>query len=565
MDAKRVFENAPLDGGLLRDDDPAKAGRSDSADKPPRQKKQKQQRQQQPSKQAAESASADAPTSIREGTAEILTPENANTDVFYNPVQEFNRDMSVASINCWSELLEEEIAAKRAKKLEKRQGQTGESNEAEADEVTSAASKIPGAPGPALAGHPISILEALSATGLRAIRYANECPKVSNIVANDMDAVAVEAIRRNVAHNKVEDKVTPNQGDANLVMYQTLQQGKRFQVVDLDPYGTAAPFIDAAVRSVDDGGLLCITCTDMLTLAGGQYEACFMKYGSVPLPNNPFSHEMALRILLHTIQTSAIRYRRHIVPLMSCSIDFYIRVFVRVVSSPSDALQAASRTSSVYACSGCRSFVTSTFGHYVLENSKNKFRVGSGPPVSPTCELCGSKYHVGGPFYSGYLHDPAFLDRMIAHVNANKEKYKTNVRMLGMITVMSEELHDQPFYYSLAGLCGIVHCSTPPLSLFKSAILHAGYKVSVTHCKPATFKTDAPPRVLWDIILGWVAKNPVSAKFAKDPIAQRLLQITPSIVANFEKHPDADAPSKKTGLVRYQANPEKNWGPKVIR
>jgi tRNA (guanine26-N2/guanine27-N2)-dimethyltransferase len=28
------------------------------------------------------------------------------------------------------------------------------------------------------------------------------------------------------------------------------------EVVDLDPYGTAAPFVDAAVQSVKDGGEL---------------------------------------------------------------------------------------------------------------------------------------------------------------------------------------------------------------------------------------------------------------------------------------------------------------------
>ena len=32
-------------------------------------------------------------------------------------------------------------------------------------------------------------------------------------------------------------------------------QKKRADVVDLDPYGTAAPFIDAAVSSVADGGM----------------------------------------------------------------------------------------------------------------------------------------------------------------------------------------------------------------------------------------------------------------------------------------------------------------------
>ena len=38
------------------------------------------------------------------------------------------------------------------------------------------------------------------------------------------------------------------------LMYNHREEKKRVDVVDLDPYGTAAPFIDAAVQCVNDGG-----------------------------------------------------------------------------------------------------------------------------------------------------------------------------------------------------------------------------------------------------------------------------------------------------------------------
>lgn len=58
-------------------------------------------------------------------------------------------------------------------------------------------------------------MEALSATGLRSIRYAQEIPNVDMIVANDLDKDAVELIRRNVIDNFGEDaKIKPNQNDA---------------------------------------------------------------------------------------------------------------------------------------------------------------------------------------------------------------------------------------------------------------------------------------------------------------------------------------------------------------
>lgn len=60
----------------------------------------------------------------------------------------------------------------------------------------------------------ITILEALSATGLRSIRLANEVPGIKKIVANDLSANAVAAIRRNVDYNEVGDVVEPNEDDA---------------------------------------------------------------------------------------------------------------------------------------------------------------------------------------------------------------------------------------------------------------------------------------------------------------------------------------------------------------
>ena len=101
--------------------------------------------------------------------------------------------------------------------------------------------------------------------------------------------------------------------------------------MDLDPYGTPVHLLDSGVQAVRDGGLLLVTATDMAVLCGNNGEACWSKYGSYPL-HRPYCHEQALRILLGCINTHANRYKRYIVPLLSVSVDFYVRVFVRVRS-----------------------------------------------------------------------------------------------------------------------------------------------------------------------------------------------------------------------------------------
>ena len=41
---------------------------------------------------------------------------------------------------------------------------------------------------------------------------------------------------------------------------------KKFHCVDIDPYGSPSPCVDAAVQCVADGGLLMVTATDMVLL-----------------------------------------------------------------------------------------------------------------------------------------------------------------------------------------------------------------------------------------------------------------------------------------------------------
>jgi hypothetical protein len=49
------------------------------------------------------------------------------------------------------------------------------------------------------------------------------------------------------------------------------------------------------------------------------------------------THEQAVRIVLASLERSAARYQRHIVPLISLSMDFYVRMFVRVYTRPEEA------------------------------------------------------------------------------------------------------------------------------------------------------------------------------------------------------------------------------------
>lgn len=314
---------------------------------------------------------------------------------------------------------------------------------------------------------------------------------------------------------------------------------------------------------MSNGGLLCVTCTDLAVLAGGgQSAACWNKYGSVNVPNAPYTHEMALRIVLHALQSSAARYKRIIVPLVSCSIDFYVRLFVRVFVSPEKVKEAASKSAMIFSCSYCRTHHMQPIGKTTERSgSTPNYGVATGPPVGTSCEICGNKFHIGGPFYSAPLHDKTFVARMLAEAK-DRGAYGTRDRMIGMLTVISEEL-DMPFSYSLSHLAQAIHSTNVSLLTFTSALLHGNYRVSLTHTAANCIKTDAPPSVLWDIMRCWVKLHPVAAKrLEADPVIARILGKEPEFQANFSLHPLADPPSRKIKLVRFQENPP-DWGPKA--
>ncbi|KAF5365606.1 hypothetical protein D9758_003320 [Tetrapyrgos nigripes] len=526
-----------------------------------------------------------------ENTTSILLSED---EAFLNPVQEFNRDLSVAAIRVWSERLDKEKEARWINAREKRQLKTDKQHankrqkvvkdsdtvgvvtavdgeeppvdlhtvKEDSDKTTETEKRNP---------HKIVILEALSATGLRSIRYAKEIPLVKYVIANDLSPAATTAIRRNVHFNGLgpdpstsqtstshtEDKIRVNEGDACTLMY--THRNKRVDVVDIDPYGTAAPFIDAAIQSLNDGGLLCITCTDLTVLGTNNYpEKCFSNYGGVPVKAE-YCHEAALRLVLHTASASASRYGRYIEPLLSLSIDFYVRLFIRINTSPTQVKKALIKTSMYYVCTSCQAFYEQPLGRMIEKKSDNGNvnqypRTQPGPPVGDKCPECDSVLHIAGPMWSGPIHDTDFVSQVLAHTESHSAHYKTSPRMKGMLT----ELHD-PFYFTPGKIASFFHCITPSLDDIASALLNAGHKISRSHASAGSLKTSGTRQDVYDIFRSWVKKHPIKNVSERSP-AQRLLEKEPRLEANFKHHPHSVTPSSKVKLVRYQETPS-NWGP----
>ncbi|KAL3469375.1 putative N2,N2-dimethylguanosine tRNA methyltransferase [Aspergillus californicus] len=527
-------------------------------------------------------------TAATQATRKDLKPDDDSQTVFYNPIQQFNRDLTVLAIRVFGENVlaanKERNARKRktpaggsgGNKKRKREEEgvagngKGQDNQPEAEtrptEVDGQQTlKSHAQAEPSL---PFTILDALSASGLRALRYASEIPFVTRVVANDLSSSAIQSMKLNIEYNGLEKLIQPNLGDARIYMYNRLKPSQspqkddvgKFDVIDLDPYGTASPFLDAAVQGIKNEGLLCITCTDAGVWASNGYpEKAFSLYGGVTL-KGVHSHEAGLRLILNGLAISAGKYGLAIEPLLSLSIDFYARLFVRVHRSPAAAKFTSGNTMMVYNCdSGCGAWTTQplTQTKQKLDKKGNPFffyGFAQGPSASQTCEHCGWKTHLAGPMWGGPLHNPHFVQKildLLPHVD--KDVYETKSRIEGMLTTALEEdlslevapgdmsrsqspavpenredtvaaiqvgepspvvpradpalREPYPFYLILSSISKVLHTTTVPYEAFRGALRHLGYKCTRSHTKPNTIRTDAPWSVVWEIMREWVRQK----------------------------------------------------------
>ena len=472
-----------------------------------------------------------------------------------------------------------------------------------------------------------TILDALSATGLRALRYSHEIPFTSSVTANDLLPEATKTIEMNVQHNKLQDKIKPITGNAMSHMYSLIEDpleaqkksnkpSKKYDVIDLDPYGTAAPFLDGAVQAVrDNGGLLCVTCTDAgVWASNGCPEKAYSLYGGTTI-KGMHSHEGGLRLILNMIASSAARYGLSIEPLLSLSIDFYARVFVRIYKSPQDVKFLSGKSMIVYNCDvGCGAWTTQMLGRNRLMPNKNKsghfwkFGYAQGPTSNDQCQHCGFKMHMAGPMWAGPLHSADFIKKILADLpNVDKTVYQTTTRIEGMLTLALEEilaapedpdsptvktktgrydpaeLDPTPFFFMPGAVSKVLHTMTPDENSLRGALRHAGYRVTRSHTKGGSLKTDAPWEVIWEVMREWAT--------TKSPIKEGSLKLGTAGYAIMglggqSSHPDvkeeangisedSTEESKKMKVVfdqtlgkekhrttvRYPENPRENWGP----
>lgn len=220
---------------------------------------------------------------IEEGLVKIEVPDfekvSAKAPVFYNPVMELNRDISVVVLNQYRKTLD----------------------------------------------HDVVIFDAFGGTGIRGARYSKEIEGVEKVLVGDVNPLAVEIARKNMELNDISN-VEVEKNDANVL----LQSNKGlFDIIDIDPFGTPSMFTQSTAINIRPGGLICISATDTSALCGTYHDPCFRKYGAQP-QKTEYCHENGIRILLAFIARNLAVNQKYMEVLFSHSTEHYMRIYARI-------------------------------------------------------------------------------------------------------------------------------------------------------------------------------------------------------------------------------------------
>lgn len=319
---------------------------------------------------------------------------------------------------------------------------------------------------------PSDYIDAMGATGIRGLRIANECG--IPVTINDRNPHAFEIILKN-ARSLGLDNIRVTGEDANVLL-----SGNRFDAVDIDPFGTPAPFVDSAVRA--SKRFLFITATDTAPLCGAHKKAGIRRYFLHPL-NTEYHAEVGLRTLLGFTARETVKYDMGLVPLFCFSHEHFVRLHLKMVRGARAADRTVASMGYIMQCPGC----------------PYRRDVGGLIPEEYHCEYCGSTLIPVGPLWIGGLQSPEILDSMLG--NLSLFTFTHPDELAGIITLCRDELQ-VPGFYDYHQLAKREHCSPIPLETLLTSLHEEGYPATRCHYLGTGIKTTAPLPLILSIIRG---------------------------------------------------------------
>jgi len=385
---------------------------------------------------------------VTEGRVKILVPRleafvkeaweyaPSKAPVFYNPAMELNRDLAVLALQAYQRMVKRELLA----------------------------------------------CEPLTGCGVRGVRLATEVESVRKVAINDISSEAAKLAEFNVKLNNLTDRVVVANEDANLLLSRYAAPRRRFDYVDIDPFGSPAPYLDSALRALRNGGLLALTATDMAPLCGVHPKACLRKYCGKPL-RTEYCHELAVRLLIGCLAMLAAKHDVGVRPLFSYSTYNHVRTYATVSYGAKKADKCIQNMGYILHCFSC----------FHRENQE-----GIIPRLKRDCPECGSKLQTAGPLWLGPLWNDEFCIKIKDIVKGKNLRNRANIQK--MISIIIGEAEAPITYYVVDKLCDKFSLPIPSLSKIISELRRSGFQAVATHFSTKAVRTDASASIVRDII-----------------------------------------------------------------
>jgi len=295
------------------------------------------------------------------------------------------------------------------------------------------------------------LLDGMAASGVRGLRLAVEACPEAEVVINDRDSDAFDAIKKGIERTGAANAAASNED-----LRQMLVRGK-YDYVDVDPFGSPVPFVDAAVRACRRGGILAVTATDTAALCGTFPKTCERRYQARSLLNE-CAHELGARILAGFAVRAGAVHDIAAKPILSYAREHYVRVYLRVRAG-------AGRADALLKEMGYANF-----------DGEGGRRTTAHP----------EEKRWAGPLWAGECFDAATLDAMLEFESGSNLVLGKDLR------VWRAESGGPPYHHDVAWLSRKFKASQPRMERLMAGLKESGFFAERTSFAPTGLRTDAP-------------------------------------------------------------------------
>ena len=327
----------------------------------------------------------------------------------------------------------------------------------------------------------ISFVDSMCGLGARGVRVGKEIPQIQKVVFNDFNLLSAQTAKVNAMINNIYHKSDFYTSETCNFLSCSANFDNRATVIDLDPFGTPAPFLDCILRGVENEGMISITATDTAVLQGVYPRVCYRKYYGIPLRTR-YSLEIGTRLLLSSTALVASRLDLYINPIFAHSYRNYVRIYCKVSKSNYLANKISDKLGYIFHCFEC--------GYRGLMKKS---------PSDIECPLCQKRMRMGGPLWVSHMFDKNVILKILVEIVQSKAKMTNIVRYVKQnkdpikkfFEIASKELDHIPYHYNSDEFGKIMKNSTHPLSKIIDKLIHDGYDTSPTIFSSTGFKTEA--------------------------------------------------------------------------